>query len=762
MPDDAVRLPIKVIIPQDQDMRPVPPGGSQRKVFDSVDQRVRDSLLGQVGQVRQYLQSVLKNGTELPAVARVVLKEQALAKSHRPNHLFDHNSCPVIGGETFGNLLVSVTPKGLGQLENRIGNVQTQNVTADLSTVERIEPFTADDAVGSIGVDGLSKAMNERDTDTLKLRLFRHGNSALDDRVRAAFFELAESLGLAAPEPLQYFSGVRIYRLRGVSNELIHELASFVGAQSVGVFPQFRLFAQYVPQANVTPAHLATPDTNVDYPIVGIIDSGTDPNNPLLQAWVIDRDEDDVPRADQDNNHGSFVAGLIANGRVLNHNDNRFPACQAKIVDVVGLPKPGTPVTESDLLGTIHRVIPKYPDVKVWNLSLSRTDALCRDDGFSDFGMELDAIQERFDVTFVTCAGNYDSPPLRGWPPEDLGENDRAFPPADAALGIAVGAMAHTDRADSRVRREEPSPFSRRGPGAAFLPKPEVCHYGGNCSGTLDYHQVGVVSVDGAGHVAEAIGTSFSTPLVSSLLANLRKGVVDPISRNLAKAMLVHSAALRKGPIQAEHLRYTGFGIPAEVEDILTCAPWQATLIFEPEIHPQRRIFAREEFPIPSCFRRQDDRVAGDFLMTLVYDPPLDPRAGAEYCQVNVDVSLGTYDAKHGGKPEHDGKIPLEPKDYSKLYEEHLVKHGFKWSPVKVYRKRLSATSGTNWRLQLRLLHRAGLAQLAPQNVALVVTLLDPKQQKPVYNDVVTAMNRSGWVTQDLQVQERIRARSRG
>src|SRR5690606_4938474 len=108
------------------------------------------------------------------------------------------------------------------------------------------------------------------------------------------------------------------------------------------------------------------------------------------------------------------------------------------------------------------------------------------------------------------------------------------------------------------------------------------------------------------GHVAEAIGTSFSTPLVTSLLANIRNGVVEPISRNLAKALLVHSAALRGGPIVPEHLRYRGFGVPSDVDEILTCATWQATLVLEPELHPQRRIFAREDFPIPDCFRRPD------------------------------------------------------------------------------------------------------------------------------------------------------------
>lgn len=235
--------------------------------------------------------------------------------------------------------------------------------------------------------------------------------------------------------------------------------------------------------------------------------------------------------------------------------------------------------------------------------------------------------------------------------------------------------------------------------------------------------------------------------------------MVEPLSRNLAKALLVQSAVLRVGPIDVPDLTYRGFWIPREVDDILTCALWQATLIFEPEIHAQRRIFTREGFPFPTCFRRSDGWVEGDFLITLAYDPLLEPTAGAECCQVHVDASLGTVDAGADGKPFHEGKIPLEPRDNSKLYERNLVEYGFKWSPLKVYRKHLTKTSAQRWRIQLRLVHRAGLATTVSQCAALVVTFFDRERQKPVYNNVVTAMNRARWVSQDLRVDERIRAR---
>ena len=766
MPEDERRLPIKIVIPHESDLRRPHAGGSKRKVFGGVDTKARKRLREQVAGVRRCFQGVLAKTPGLPAVARVVLKRDALAKSHRPQDLFGRESCPIIGGEGFGALLVSVSLEGLDRLELDLGveHNRTEQVQADISTVHRIEPYTAEDAAGSLGLTGLSKVISNQGATSLKFRLFEHRRSAANDAVRTAFFELVASLGLPDPEVLQYRSGLRMYRVRSVAPQMVSPLAGFVGTQAVGLFPQFGVFAQYIPQGNATAAHLPPPDPNRTYPVVGLIDSGTDPNNPFLQAWVMDRDEEDVPRAAQNNDHGSFVAGLIVNGRGLNHGDSRFPASQSKIVDVVAIDKSGG-VDEQDILQTIRRAVRKYPDVRVWNLSVSRIDGVCRDDLFSDFGMELDAIQREHNVAFVACAGNYVTPPLRCWPPEeDLEEADRLYPPGDMALGITVGSLAHADHTTTRVRREEPSPFTRRGPGAAFLPKPEVCHYGGNCSSDLDCRQVGVVSVDGSRHVAEAIGTSFSAPLVSTLLANIRAGVVEPISRNLAKALLIQSAALRGERIDPQHFRYKGFGVPSEVDEILTCAPWQATLVFEPELHPQRRVFTREDFPIPACFRDENGRLQGEFLLTLVYDPPLDPKAGAEYCQVNVDVSLARYVRGAGGRMTPKGEIPLDPspRDLKRLYERVLVEQGFKWSPVKVYRRHLTKITGGRWRIMMKLLRRAGFAQKEPQSVALVATLFDPERKKPVYDDVVRAMARFDWVTQDLRIDERIRARPRG
>jgi hypothetical protein len=184
-------------------------------------------------------------------------------------------------------------------------------------------------------------------------------------------------------------------------------------------------------------------------------------------------------------------------------------------------------------------------------------------------------------------------------------------------------------------------------------------------------------------------------------------------------------------------------------------------LIFEPgEVRPGRE-FVKGDFPIPQCLRTAEGKVRGEFVITLAYDPPLDLAYGAEYCRRNVEVSLGTYNPS-APKAEHQKKIPCEPRDISKLYEKHLVEHGFKWSPVKVYREDFPrGTAGDHWRVVVSAEDRKGASDPQPTTLALIVTIRDPERQLPVYDEVVARMAQSGWVTQDLRVSDRVRTRVR-
>lgn len=94
----------------------------------------------------------------------------------------------------------------------------------------------------------------------------------------------------------------------------------------------------------------------------------------------------------------------------------------------------------------------------------------------------------------------------------------------------------------------------------------------------------------------------------------------------------------------------------------------------------------------------------------------------------------------------------------AKLYEHHLIEHGFKWSPVKVYRRIIKkGIKGQEWRLSVSLTQRSGFATTEPQKAAILVTLFDPAKQAPIYNEMATLMTQLGWATTNLEVQTRVR-----
>ena len=741
---DIERLPIKVVFTRETDLsQPVVYGG-RIKEFEEVNQTLRARFLGQINNVSTSFAHLFTEKPSASAVAMVKLKQKAIAKTYRPYHLFSDYTCPIIGGDFFGTLFIRVSKTGLNNLSIYIKEKATKQLKAEISTIETILPYKC-----------AIPTNFDYSKNVFKLQLFNFADEQINYETNINFESLLKKLGITEYSHLNYSSTKNLYQISCSDHEKINKLSNFEGTQRITTLTEFNVEKQSIAIGKIKEDEFPIPEDR-DYPIVGLIDSGTAPDNPLLAPWIIDRDEEDVPREDQDNSHATFIAGLIINGKSFNHNNNDFPNNRAKIVDVVAIPKGGT--DETALLETIKRVVLKYPIVKVWNLSVNANNP-CEDGHFSTFAMELDALQKKHNITFVNSAGNHTYP--RSWPSQQIGELDRITPPADTALGITVASVAHMEHNNSIVKKDQPSPFSRRGPGASFLPKPELSHYGGNLDKNKRYNQLGIISMDSDGNLVENVGTSFAAPWISTLMAELRQ---RNLSSNLSKALLIHSAILKGANISSEEFRYKGFGIPQDINYISTCPPWAATMIFEPTLLVEKRRFDRSGFPLPSCLKKENGKYQGNIYVTLVYDPILLPEAGAEYCQVNVDVSIGkrTQNKEDPLRTSHKTEIILQPENLKDLFESSQLEYGFKWSPVKVYKRSFSKIDGDNdWGIRLEVHYRGhkGIKAL-PQNVALIVTIEDPKRLQPVYNEVVQLLNQRGWASENLTLTTRIRAKA--
>src|SRR5215469_2989084 len=166
------RRPIKIVIPRVEDMHPPHSGGST-KIFPTADGFV-ENLEKQIDRVELAFAKNFASEAALPAVAKVTLRTDAMAKSHRPTEILNQKTCPIIGSQDFGELLVRIDPNGLRQLRREIHRPAVA-ARAAVSTIKAIEPFVAKTAV--------SQKRDPRRP--VKVRLVNHRNQLLNDRITA-------------------------------------------------------------------------------------------------------------------------------------------------------------------------------------------------------------------------------------------------------------------------------------------------------------------------------------------------------------------------------------------------------------------------------------------------------------------------------------------------------------------------------------------------------------------------------------------------
>ncbi len=755
--------PIKVIRTGDSDHRPPGAITVKKKVFgDGATTGLRRTLARESIQLLRYFQDDFNRWPAMPAVAKVVLREEALAKSHRPDALFSPTSCPIIGTLGYGELLISVTRGGIYELINRFRNNKTKVQTANISTIKKIVPYTASERL-------LCYQQNtDKPPRPIKIRLFDHKHNSKNNAIQEALNEFLEKMEIPFTQ-LNYGNG-KIYVIKGEKySDISDRLSGFIGLRSIAPMPSFRALNYHLQMTTQGEADILCfppPDPSEDYPLVGVIDSGICPENTLLAPWVVAR-ESYVPQGKENYCHGTMVAGLIANSRALNHGDSRFPSAQAKLVDINVFPEKED-ISEDDLVAILSEVVAKYPKVKVWNLSLGASGPSQQYD-FSDFARFLDRLHDDHHCLFVVAAGNQND--LKKWPTalSDPMQN-RISSPADSVRALTVGSVAHISIDQSLSLVNEASPFSRVGPGPCYIPKPEISHYGGNATADGKFAQQGMLSLGPKNRLIESIGTSFAAPIASSVAANVyhfvSKNNEIEMTSELAKALVVHSALLGSEKVDSTTINQKGFGIPGDVKDNLYCDPNCITMIFKTDVRHGGFEFEKFPMPIPECLITNDGKFRGEMLMTLVYSPLVDESYASEYCRTNVEVGLGSYIVDPSA-PEKLGKfsskIPLSPKLSSDMYEKEQISNGFKWSPVKAYRKQFPRGIAVDtWRLRMKVSRRAEEpTPQTPQKAVLLVSLRGLHGENLVYNQTVQLMNRIGWSSIDVDQHVRVRQQHR-
>ncbi|MBS6377188.1 MAG: S8 family peptidase [Clostridium sp.] len=752
-------LPIKLVLPKISDIVPNT-GGGKIKFFGEVTPDLQRMVSDKFESLLSFYSDVFDENETIPAVGKITVKPEAIAKSHKPTDLC--RNCPIIGSEDLDEIYIKVNRKNIQETIEMVKNPPSQKFQANMTAIVDIQPIKPEEKISSTLQDIVREDFNSIKK-SIKLKIFDFNDDFDNAQILEYVTQKLKSFHFENKyEIISYGDQIKFFKVEVTSYDDIIKLASINGVKTVGFFQEYSL-----PRNDFSVTELQTVlDTEYrDSDItIGIIDGGISDDNPFLKPYIVAREEY-VSTVYQNPKHATFIASTIQYGNILN-NLSTSEAYRFKFVDIVAIPNsdkdfgPIDSITEYDLMEIIEEVMDKYSQsTKIWNLSLGIESKPC-DGSMSDLGIFLDYIQDKYHVQIFVSSGNINSLPLRNWPPQKgIGEHDRLISPADSVRAITVGSVALFDSADSIVKFNEPSPFSRRGPGANYIVKPDIVDYGGNFSTSYKIDGLGVNGLDPLGRIIEGNGTSYSTPRSLQKYASIYEEMIDP-DLLLAKAMLIHSARMNSRELLDEHpdnIKYYGFGIPStNTQDILQCSQDCVTLVFKQKIS-QGSHLEMYDFPYPKSLIK-NNKYIGEIGMTLAYLPPLDSKYGREYCRTNIDVSFGTYSYLDNGKIAYKGQVPLESK-WDEKFEAARVEHGFKWSPIKSYYRKLSR--GINledgWKLRIDLTPRDGL-YVPSQEFVLIITIKD-SNGNDIYSEITNGLRDKGYATNNIETKYQIRQR---
>ena len=753
------KLPIKFFAPRDIDELRIEGSGTSEKpkwVLSGQELKNRAEYLSDsLNTIETIMEKRKDSPVPFSFIARI--QEDATAKSKRKdiaNFFQVKEMSSVIGLTATNKLIVSFDSLSeFGKISERLKDC-TNNDYA-ISCITDFEEF-------------LPNVYEAEESCNYKIKLIDYQNYE-QNLVMRRLLEHTLNNKKIEYNKTDYSEKFYVYKLKNVTNAMLDELKEadiFNALFSVEPMPKYVISLDFLEEDDDIP--IKKSDSEKNYMTIGILDNGIE-TIPHLKPWIDIERWSPYPESSINPTHGTFVAGIALYGDEC-EGKGWVGHKGIKLFDAAVFPdnsKEG--LDEDELIANIKEAVKLYNEqVKIWNLSISITRPVS-DNKFSDFAIALDALQDEYNVLICKSAGN-----CRNF--ESSRPKGRVHEGADSIRSLVVGSFAHKKGTYDYAEVNDPSPFSRVGPGPEFIIKPEVSHYGGNAGVDPLGNTVttGVKSFAKDGTLAQGVGTSFSTPRITALAAGIQQELSEDFDPLLLKSLITHSASYpREMTVPSiERAKQVGFGLPKSVSEIIYNSPYEATLILRDNLAKGDKIDIMD-FPMPQCLIK-DGYYTGQIIATLVYEPILDASQGIEYCQSNLDIKFGSYDEKFerdisqrhilnpvGRKGAQNlflgsvfSKTKMKNKSSDFALKERLqIQYGDKYYPVKKYAIDLSElteqkkidylSSDKKWFLFLQGVYRDHIERLSQlesftlsQEFCLILTIRDPFYKEEVYDEV--------------------------
>lgn len=773
-------LPIKIFEKRKEyDDRSTEPGGGDHEGNwvlhgEELDNHAK-FLTGSVKYIKDSLNDWEKKKRTLPMIISTTIDDNAIAKTHRKKivGLLESDGNDNVIGAYGDRQLLSIV-RGNNELDNIIDAIgQVENEAALISSISDfdifmpyIEPYVKDDG-------------------EYRVRLFNYNDFDLNSLTRILFEKSCHDKEIKIQAKVRFTADMIVYRVTVDSLEKLNAMGEFEGVYSAEKTHPIIATIDSFDADTVIP--IKRPEDDKEYPVVGVLDTGV-ADISYLKGWKEEEEHTNYPEEYNDNAHGTFVSGIIEYGDELN-DTNVCALDGVKLFNATVYPNPQKiDIYPEDLIDNIREAVQRNPQIKIWNMSLGTSEE-CDLDEFSEFGMALDNIQDENNVLIIKSAGNCTNF-VNGLP------KSRISKMADSVRALVVGSIAETKGANDYADINTPSPFTRIGPGPASIIKPDLAFYGGN-AGVKNGKIVttGVSSFGLDEKIYKRVGTSFSTPRVTRIAAELAYIMNEDFDSLLIRALLIHYAKYPENNQMkmTDKVGQMGFGMPVGAKDILYNSTDEITLILRDTLD-KGSFIEMFDFPYPTSLVDENGYFRGQIILTLVNKTWLDDKQAGEYCQSNIDVLFGTYE----NEKDRDTSKPTikNPKGVDEnqniladsLYgasakgiypkkgfekECTLVKYGKKFHPVKKYAVDLSDMTPSNrdkwlpssrkWYLKIEGLYRDFLEKEAgkrnfqlSQEYCMILTIRDPEHIAPVYDEVSQQLSSRNFIHHDVRVRNTI------
>jgi len=646
------------------------------------------------------------------------------------------------------------------------------------ASIDQIDGIRPEDRIGRLlrteGVDGPEAIEDEKEY-VVDVELWNLGSR---DANRAKVAELRRFIEQQAGRVSDDHVGESLVLLRSrCTGNVIRDLLEIDCVATVDLPPKPTLSISKLLNVGIEDLP-ETPAPEDGAPGIAVLDSGLTAAHPLVGPAV--GEATTVPRvlgdASDGHGHGTMVAGLALYGNVEECIASRsfvprLTLYSARVLnDELGFDD------ESLITTQMREAIQYFSETygcRVFNVSLGDDRLPYQGGKVSPWASILDTLARDLNVVIVVSAGNHEYDPGDGNSPDGhvqdyprflLDDASRIIEPATGLIVLTVGALAHTtnappgsvgDRVTFRpiAGGQQPSPFTRSGPGLGKAIKPELCESGGNCSYDGLLRRVRVVQelciVSMNRQYVERlfntdIGTSLAAPKVAHVAARLLESFPDA-SANLIRALLTASASV---PEPSEEilrplgndavLRVCGYGRPdlelARVSDKARVVLYaESTLTFDN--------FHIYEVPIPD--ELIDESGTRRITVTLAYDPPV-RHSRIDYLGVKMSFRLirgrSAVEVAEGFRQRTSGEAKVDSLTSTRydcaMLPKSTVREGGTLQKATFTMKRKPSTDyGNMYHVVVRCEKKWASDEHAPQRYAVVVAV-EHSAEVNLYNTI--------------------------